>query len=281
MAALSCGGGTTHNRPSDNAGAAGAAGATGFVAISCGAAHACALRDTGEISCWGGQFDDLYQAPHGKFTSVAAGDAAACGLRQDGSIECTGYLPAPAPSGKAVALTVGNVICALRDDGSVDCSAAVSLSGSFSSIDAGDGGDPICGIRPDQTLGCTPKPPFWDDAPGGTFEMVACSSQFCCAVSTASSIQCWGIPETSGERDAPSGEFVSVRAAAVEPCAARADGTLSCWGGWLKSAKEHASLPTEPFVDYCVGNAFGCGVRADGSIHCFGEAAIAAAPPPR
>jgi hypothetical protein len=234
------------------------------------------------MACWGAQFEDLYEAPAGKFKAISAGDGAACGLREDGSVACTGYSKAPPPTGALVAVSAGSVVCGLRAEGTIDCAPPVELSGSFTSFDAGDGGDTVCGIRPDQTLDCTPpRREDWEEAPSGAFQQVACAGQFCCAIRAAGDIACWGFPQTSGERDAPSGAFVSLRAAWTDPCAAREDGTLACWGGWRISQRQRASIPSEPLLDYCVGSGFGCGIRLDGSLHCFGVANITELTPPK
>ena len=95
-----------------------AAPASGFVAVSAGDSHACAIRaGSGAIECWGnntgyqwneetGESEEIItgqtDAPAGSFTAVSAGNGHACAIRDTGAIECWGYneygqTDAPAP----------------------------------------------------------------------------------------------------------------------------------------------------------------------------------------
>jgi alpha-tubulin suppressor-like RCC1 family protein len=79
---------------------------SGVVAITAGAAHACALKNTGEVVCWGangsGQLGDNSQTNRNTpvvvsstsggstIVSVAAGTSHTCAARVDGTASCWG-----------------------------------------------------------------------------------------------------------------------------------------------------------------------------------------------
>ena len=90
-----------------------------FTAVSAGNYHTCAIRESGEITCWGTNDN----APAGSFTAVSAGGGHTCGLRSDGAIECWGsYGAAYAPAGSFTAVSAGwDHTCGLRTNGAIEC----------------------------------------------------------------------------------------------------------------------------------------------------------------
>ncbi len=63
----------------------------GFIEVSRGYDHACALGDDGSISCWGA--NDVGQASppaSGRFTAISSGHKGTCALRDDGAVLCWG-----------------------------------------------------------------------------------------------------------------------------------------------------------------------------------------------
>ena len=52
--------------------------------------HNCAIRDTGEVVCWGYDESGQSRPPGGTFASVSAGDFHTCGVRDTGAVECWG-----------------------------------------------------------------------------------------------------------------------------------------------------------------------------------------------
>jgi alpha-tubulin suppressor-like RCC1 family protein len=64
-----------------------------FKAIASGALHACALRDTGELSCWGSNAYGQTNAPAGRYVHLTSGERHSCAIREDGVRTCWGAVP--------------------------------------------------------------------------------------------------------------------------------------------------------------------------------------------
>ena len=60
-----------------------------FTAVSVGFGASCAVRESGELACWGWGSAN-FNLPAGRFTAVSTGGNHACGLRESGAIECWG-----------------------------------------------------------------------------------------------------------------------------------------------------------------------------------------------
>ena len=61
-----------------------------FRSVSVSKRHACAIRESGEIACWGRTESGETDAPAGRFRSVSAGAWHTCGVRESGEIACWG-----------------------------------------------------------------------------------------------------------------------------------------------------------------------------------------------
>ena len=63
----------------------------GFIEVSYGSDHACALNVDGSIACWGSNEYGKATPPEGKFKSVSSGDHGSCGiLREESAVVCWG-----------------------------------------------------------------------------------------------------------------------------------------------------------------------------------------------
>ena len=63
----------------------------GFIEVSYGSDHACALNVDGSIVCWGSNEYGKATPPEGKFKSVSSGDHGSCGiLREESAVVCWG-----------------------------------------------------------------------------------------------------------------------------------------------------------------------------------------------
>ena len=66
--------------------------ADGYIEVSYGANHACALHSSGSIYCFGDPEGGKTIAPKGKFESVSSGDHGSCAIgRDDGKLVCWGF----------------------------------------------------------------------------------------------------------------------------------------------------------------------------------------------
>ena len=64
----------------------------GYIEVSYGANHACALHSSGSIYCFGDQEGGKTIPPKGKFESVSSGDHGSCAIgRDDGKLVCWGF----------------------------------------------------------------------------------------------------------------------------------------------------------------------------------------------
>jgi len=63
-----------------------------FKALASGTYHACAIRDSGELACWGSNSGGQLNAPGGRFVRVTAGDKHSCAIRETGVRVCWGTI---------------------------------------------------------------------------------------------------------------------------------------------------------------------------------------------
>src|SRR5881628_194597 len=67
----------------------------GYVELSTGEAHTCALRPDGMIACWGFNAFGEATPPEGTFLQISTGWDYNCGLRRDGTLACWGVNDSP------------------------------------------------------------------------------------------------------------------------------------------------------------------------------------------
>ena len=237
-----------------------AAPATGFVAVSAGAGHTCAVRTNGEIECWGDNDTGQADAPLGNFSAVSAGNEYACAIRAgNGGIECWGgmavwlwneeteknekfYFQVDAPAGPFSAVSAGNIhACGLRTNGAIECWTNK-------------------GTQPYERPERTPPP--------GRFSAVSAGDVFTCAIRAGSgAIECWGDNE-EGQAEPPPGRFTAVSAGSTShACGIRESGAIECWG-----LNSHGQLdaPAGSFSAVSAGYVTTCGIRKSGAIECWG-----------
>ncbi len=140
-------------------------GGDGFVSLSCGQNHCCALRDTGRAECWGASgFSLSDDQTETAFSVLETGSNFNCGLYGEGHALCWGYsyhgqLEAPEHE-LFVSLSCGTLhCCGLHDDGTASC-WGIDSSGqgqppegvAFESLSAG--GYATMGLTADGTVHC-------------------------------------------------------------------------------------------------------------------------------
>ena len=251
-----------------------------YVAISAGG-HACAIRDTGAIECWGwndaGQQTD---APTGSFTAVSVGSWHTCAIHaESGAIECWGHNEygavgaTDAPDGSFSAVSTGGIrshTCAIRESGAIECwgenyhGQADPPAGSFTAVAAGV--FHTCGLRESGAIECWGSNTNWQvsASPAGSFTAVSAGPGHTCAIRESGEIWCWGNNQL-GQTDAPAGSFTAVSAGAGHSCAIRESGAIECWGN---NDGGRTDAPAGSFTAVSVGGRT-CAIRESGEIECW------------
>ena len=240
----------------------------GYIAVSAGQDHTCAIRASDSaIECWG---IDEY-APDGRFTAVSAGVGHTCAIREnDSAIECWGhneYGSTDAPEGSFTAISAGwSHSCAIRaSDGAIEC---WGLKGVITqSLD---------GERGVRETGQT-------DAPDGSYTAVSTSAWHSCAIHAGSgALGCWGgwyytyyretatPQEGQGVHTAPQGSHTAVGASRASNCAIHESGELTCWG-WDQHGTGKLNPPEGSYTAVAAGHEHFCAIReSDSTIACWG-----------
>ncbi len=227
----------------------------GFVEITVGYDHTCALRRGGEIVCWGR--DDSGQAsPYfGAFRSVVAGGDQTCGLRPTGEAECWGYDMADSPlSGIFAAVSMKNAgdiwfACGLRRTGKAECWAG---AGETSWADREE-----------------PQP--FSNMPSGAFTEVVVSRLQVCGLRPNGIAVCWPSHRSEGDPP-PAGVLTALSAGTFQTCGLRPSGEAVCWySGIGNSEGNPPSPPPGKFTKIAAGGSHTCGLRPDGRAICWGS----------
>jgi len=257
-----------------------------FLDVDASADLTCAVRGSGEITCWGVDVYGRTRPPAGTFSSVSVGEYVGCALTPEGIPSCWGYNSyggAMPPTGTFLAISAAAAsACGIRNDQTLACwgfndfGATSAPSGKFSSLSMAS--NTGCGVRMDGTLAC------WGynqdgqaSPPAGAFTSVGPGEIVSCGVRVDGSLSCWGnrwgtgVP---GLTTPPPGTFSSVSVAERHACALRTDQTVTCWGDSRDGATQ---APGGTFLKVSVGghltsatHEHSCGLRTDGSIECWG-----------
>lgn len=180
-----------------------------FIDIDNENAHFCALRDDGQVRCWGrylGFMSGDYgwaTSPTGTFKAITVSATNACGVRTDDTVSCWGgYAPgiptasqlAPLQNKNLVALENGFGLCGIDASGKVICGNSVAYSQGFTGYTGSSTFSMIEGVcaikKSDSKLVC----------PGVTFvptdSFISLDTQFAfnslvCGVTTGGVAKCW------------------------------------------------------------------------------------------
>ena len=188
-----------------------------FRAISSAAEGVCAIRDTGELACWGGRYqagaiDAVIGHPQGYVYSISG-----------------------PPPGRFIAVSAADVYtCALRESGEIAC--------------WGDGFTEVDGKAQDEAV--------WSYmgslAPAGSYSAISAGHSRACAINASGELACWGetgenwgrpdAPNPGGQLYAPEGSYTAVSVGSDHACAIRTNGAIECWGS---NYYGQATPPTE------------------------------------
>ena len=284
---------------------------TDATAIAAGGEHSCALRKSGAISCWGGNWDG--QLGNGNeaisvvpvqvvgitdATAIATGYRYTCALRQGGTISCWGRnhdgqlgngqsgedvqssIPVQVTGiTDATAITAGGEhSCALHQGGTISCWGD-NYQGQLGNGESGYG-----------TISSVPvKVPGITDATA-----ITAGGIHTCALHQNGTISCWGGDALGNGQNAVSPVPVQVfditDATAItagsrrHTCALHQNGTISCWGGGFygelgngQSGRNANSLiPMQVFgitdaTAIAAGYQHSCALHRDGTMSCWGR----------
>ncbi|MDW5597872.1 hypothetical protein VSS74_26195 [Conexibacter stalactiti] len=248
--------------------------------LEAGGDFGCALRDDGQVLCWGPGDRLGRTSPDASLSAVpvdalgdavdlATGESHACAVRGNGAVACWGddsagqlgddgsggdYVPVPVNGvANAAAVTAGDQhSCALLRDGTVSCwgSDAVGQSGGY------DG------------LGSV-----------GVVSLDAGARSTCAAINDGT-VSCWGLPLALVLSPAIT-DAVAVAAGDEHACALRRGGTVICWGAndqgqlGLGSTAAPADWRDVPGLGGVTAIAAGgdetCALRGDRTVVCWGS----------
>lgn len=276
------------DEPGETAGTLGKVSIPGTVVdLAVGGSHACALRDEGQLYCWG----------TGMGGRLGYGNVDDVGVTNTPST--VGPVSLPRQFAPTQVVAGAGHTCALSGDGDVMCwgDAASGILGSQSTEDIGDNERPIDGVRVD--LGGAPA------------ASLSAGSQHTCALMESGDLRCWGLglrgrlgygdEENVGDDEAPGERVValpelvlSVSAGRAHTCAVLEGGRVLCWGegtagqlgrGDTADLGDDESLAdVEPIAldddpgaivrAVETGGDHSCAVFDDGRVRCWGAAAV-------
>ena len=197
--------------------------------MSAGGAHACAVRESGEIVCWGNNEFGQTDAPAGVFRSVSAGGTHACAVRESGEIVCWGddfVTQAAEERCAASGLATQECIDGLREELGIP-------AGTFRSVSAGVAH--ACALRESGEVACWGVHEYGQaDAPAGAFRTVSAGGEHTCALRESGELVCWGQYDRDYDfdpaTDVPPGLYRAVSVGVGGICALTATGIVECWG---------------------------------------------------
>lgn len=254
------------------------------IALTAGQDHACALADTGAVSCWGSTASGATAVPPlpGHTAGIAAGTFHTCALSEGGEVTCwgsdsQGQLQVPPLSGAPIRIAAGAFhTCTLSDTAVVQCwgddaagqATVPALPGTTVAVAAG--GSQSCALSNAGDVTCwgdaAPVPPLPE-----TTVALSVGSGHACARSDGGSVTCWG-NDGDGESSVPplDGEAASVAAGFRHSCAAHGAGEVTCWGASFDGILDPPALPGET-VELVAGSDFTCARTDAGEVTCWGR----------
>ena len=251
--------------------------------------HACALRESGELACWG--FAQHIGQPDALFSDIGLGQDFTCGLTMEGEIQCWGggeyiarsSIEFPAEMTIHPEITAISVnergeesVCALTSVGSVHCwSPAFFFNRDREQVE-------FDGMRHDLVVD-----------PGGAVEMHLTGSFFqryivirdqkgrlsmaeLCDVGCSRSISDASELEFEVLHEGP---FTQVSAFDGNSCAIHKDETVHCFAYEFGSPKETnhgqrsvmGKLFSKTYSQIAIRESSGCGILEDDTLHCWGR----------
>ncbi len=175
---------------------------SGFVTVSAGRYHSCAIDAQHVVTCWGRNRDGEAEAPSGEFGAVSAGRRHTCGvLRNSGAVTCWGY----------------------NRDGRSD-----APSGDFADVAAGTRHS--CGLLTDGSIVCWGNNSKGQtDVPVGQYTAVSVGNWQSCGLRTDGTVACWGDGKYELAEPFRSTEYTAISVGRWHSCGIGTDGGAHCW----------------------------------------------------
>jgi len=270
--------------------------------VGVGARHTCALKDNGNVICWGGNDYGQITSPSGVFKQISTGAWHSCALSNEGYVSCWGRNvegQTTAPTEMLVDISSGGFHnCGLKSsDRSVVCWGAgktigstnnygqsIEPTGTFSKISAG--WTHSCGLKSNGSLAC------WGDngsnqvtqTPTGAFDSISAGRSYSCALKTGTifsgaNVTCWGFNGNS-VLNPPTDDFIQIVTSFSHSCGLKNDavgtflpidgGSVVCWG---YNGNGRLTPPINSiFTKLAAGGGdHTCGLKSDGNIACWGD----------
>ena len=233
--------------------------------MAIGVHHACGVRTSGGVACWGSDSGDGLTLPPGElFVDVDVHYVFSCGVLVSGEVTCwgseepqrcpgfdgatcQGWGNDPIPAGPFTLISIPpgispyrTAVCAVRDDGRIVCwndgtPRHRPPTGEFVAIDAGA---VSCGVRDGGTAVCWGPAEWLDSVPPGEFTAVSGSPSHACGLRPGGAAECWGT-NTRGAATPPPGRFTAIDVEGTLSCGLRPNGDKECWG----AATEYQPAP--------------------------------------
>ena len=250
----------------------------------------CAIRQTGELECWGESYNDYlgrelkswensFTIPDGRFISVSVHENTSCAVRMDHVLVCWGW--DHGEEGNGVELINVDVelvsvetyqFCLLFRNGSIECRETHVGAHRY-------------GYSQERVSPADVTPP------GNDFISVTVGDQHACGIRREGSVTCWGDnynylcePQSDsygmslgcflkrgdpiGQAVSPEGRFIAISSDAYHNCGIRPNGLAECWGADFAG---QSTPPVGPLTSISAGYAHTCGTRVDGSVQCWGN----------
>eukprot|EP00434_Breviolum_minutum_P043394 symbB.v1.2.038679.t1/scaffold6119.1/size20801/1 len=208
--------------------------------IASGGWHTCAIRESGEVSCWGANDHGQSNPPKGRFNGLASGKAHSCGVRVGGQVECWGsneHRQAESPDMEFTQVACGAAhTCALSIDGRIFCWGSDEHSRS-------------------------------SGAPDGRFVSIAASGGHSCALKKSGEALCWGFNEYN-QTDVPDQKFTQIAPGYLHTCALNHQREAVCWGQKRGDNKP----PAGRFKYISSRGPFTCALDMSGRAVCWPQA---------
>ena len=268
-----------------------------FEQVGVGAAHICALDNSGQIECTATPIARRFLPPDDLplLREIVAGQQHSCGVTLDGNIQCFGgnlfgELDPPPFNSPVIGITAGfNHNCAIDSSNQVQCwglntngqlDVPVTVGG-FVKVDAARTAS--CGIDTSGDIHCWSTDTFFQAGTtiSGPFIDLDIDSNAACALTANGDIECFAIRERQNLTPPTNGPYTDLTVTNSAICGLRTDQFLDCsfpdsTPSFFDAVPEQ--YPTDIAFSSIERSAqqFGgvpiCGIRADdGTISCFGD----------